>query len=1076
MQSIGFDAHRQRDWLRYLAIILSLVIAASACGNAGQDGAAADSAGGQSELPLAAQEAEQETINVASSGCINPPSGLVAWWTFDIEDDDHDDLVDGYKLTSSTAVVGAEPGVVGNGAEVGSTHLRGSGRIGWFDGSEDFTIDAWIKPVGEDMAIFDTRGDDDAGALFRLNEGRLLLQLNTGSKFLNLQSTESVPPGEWSLVSVSVDRDGETFFTIDDRSVGTHPSVLPEVDVNPGQVTVGYDVFKETGFAGGMIDELEVFDRALAADEVFELYRAGDKGKCHPSCVSPPEGLVAWWTFDTAAPYPEELSRTLPLQAEITGNGVTAVAGMVNGAVDLNRGFLTVDRGLGLGTGDFTIDAWIRPRDGDMAIFDTRSSSADSRGVLFNLYQGRLLLQINDGTGSVVNRRSSAQVQPDEWSLVSASVDRDGETRFTINGKFAGSSPTAKPGVDVTTGRVVIGRDVYDGDNEAGQIDELEVFDRALADSELSSIFDARGSGKCRPTCTSPPDGLVAWWTFDESGDQQVDLVDGYEVAARSGSIGQVAGMVDDAADFGPAYLAGEGAIEGLDGLGDFTIDAWIKPVGDAMAIFDTRESSSSDEGVLLRLLTQQLLFQMNDGSKVLNTKSTSDVPIGEWSLISVSVDRDGDTSFTINGVNAGSSASVLPAADVNPGQVTIGHDIYFTSGFDGGQIDELEVFNRALPDEEIFSLYRWGDGGKCRDVNQPPRCTTNPPPGSVIDVGDVVTATVDGLPAGAVVDFNFSEANYAGLSSTEKAHQYTTPGNHRIGLTWSWNGQTGTLGCGGVEVVAAELACVFEPLSPLEVGQLFSVQLSGAAAAQWDLGDSNLVYGAQATHAYTAPGTFTIAVTTEDGRSHTCDVTVIGDDMPQVRCVISPTAATIGDQLALTLTESPSTGLTYEVDFGDGTVSTASSGQLTHTYTSAGAFTVSYRARLNGQWTEWINCSQVNVAQAATPVEFELGCVGEGWQALGRDVSTPPDGETDFTIEAGDAAGFVAQTTPANGAAQVTWSFTEIQGTGATHPDVVGQAVSVTLPLGWWQVEAMATVGGDTRTTVCPGTYIVNG
>jgi hypothetical protein len=45
----------------------------------------------------------------------------------------------------------------------------------------------------------------------------------------------------------------------------------------------------------GLIDEVEIFNRALAGSELFELYRAGTFGKCKPVCTPPPTNMVSWF-------------------------------------------------------------------------------------------------------------------------------------------------------------------------------------------------------------------------------------------------------------------------------------------------------------------------------------------------------------------------------------------------------------------------------------------------------------------------------------------------------------------------------------------------------------------------------------------------------------------------------------------------------------------------------------------------------------------------------------------------------------------------------------------------------------
>src|SRR5207245_11780212 len=45
----------------------------------------------------------------------------------------------------------------------------------------------------------------------------------------------------------------------------------------------------------GLIDEAEVFNRALTSDEIATIFSAGSSGKCKPVCTAPPTGMVSWW-------------------------------------------------------------------------------------------------------------------------------------------------------------------------------------------------------------------------------------------------------------------------------------------------------------------------------------------------------------------------------------------------------------------------------------------------------------------------------------------------------------------------------------------------------------------------------------------------------------------------------------------------------------------------------------------------------------------------------------------------------------------------------------------------------------
>jgi PKD repeat protein len=134
------------------------------------------------------------------------------------------------------------------------------------------------------------------------------------------------------------------------------------------------------------------------------------------------------------------------------------------------------------------------------------------------------------------------------------------------------------------------------------------------------------------------------------------------------------------------------------------------------------------------------------------------------------------------------------------------------------------------------------------------------------------------------------------------------------------------------------------------DIGQIITFdgsQSSGAIGQMltyaWSFGDGSTGTGATPTHAYTAAGTFTVALTVTDrnGGSNTASTTAVA--------FVNPTANPGGPYIAdigqiITFDGSQSAGaagqtLTYAWSFGDG--STGTGATATHTYTAAGTFTV---------------------------------------------------------------------------------------------------------------------------------------
>jgi concanavalin A-like lectin/glucanase superfamily protein len=248
------------------------------------------------------------------------------------------------------------------------------------------------------------------------------------------------------------------------------------------------------------------------------------------TCVQPPSGITGWWPGDSSG-------------ADISGadneavpqNGTGFGAGMVDQAFSLDGmdDFLSVGNpdNLKFGSSDFTADAWVRfnaitgpgglgvPA-GDMAIVDKmlstdihnkdgwRLSKQDDNRFWFCFGLGNGNGCTPDGPTTV---QSATIVMPNVWYHV-AGVRASDTISLYVNGvleaqKTFGAVPVNNDLVELLFGMHVIGRvptsptSFLNGVATSflnGQVDEIEIYHRALAASEIAAIFNAGSAGKCK--------------------------------------------------------------------------------------------------------------------------------------------------------------------------------------------------------------------------------------------------------------------------------------------------------------------------------------------------------------------------------------------------------------------------------------------------------------------------------------------------------------------------------------------------------------------------------------------------
>lgn len=289
-----------------------------------------------------------------------------------------------------------------------------------------------------------------------------------------------------------------------DKTVAAQPDrhpVDPNLQLEPQAVTVKKD---------------EAWGRIRNAQA--EAYKAAPSAnKTADGCVEPAAGQLAWFPLDEG-----DSGVSLDLIAGIQGqrkNGPRPGAGMVRGALQFDGGddFVEVagtDAGdFNIGTGDLSFEAWVRlgpkeNRSGVRVLVEKRQPSP-LRGYSFFLYNGRPGIQVADASG-YSNYIASVEVPADgKWHLVSVSARRSRLSppggQFYLDGAPAGQpfDPSNRPGDLTNSAPLRLGSTTLGPRPESvfhGGLDEVGVFNRALAPEEVKRLYAAGAMGRCQYT------------------------------------------------------------------------------------------------------------------------------------------------------------------------------------------------------------------------------------------------------------------------------------------------------------------------------------------------------------------------------------------------------------------------------------------------------------------------------------------------------------------------------------------------------------------------------------------------
>jgi hypothetical protein len=225
-------------------------------------------------------------VPAMAQDCVEPPEGLVSWWPGDGNADDISDNNPGTPFGG----ISFAPGKVGDAFRFDGIddHVKISAATNLDVGTGDgFTIDAWIEPSDDSLnrpfVEWSNGVDEGAVHFWKYSSGRHLYAniVDTLGRGHTIEASEVLLSSVFQHVAITYDRSTglarlyRNGVVVAERNLGTF---TPQTS---------YDLYLGwrpccgtlTRYAG-LMDEIEIFDRALEASEIRAIYDAGSAGKC----------------------------------------------------------------------------------------------------------------------------------------------------------------------------------------------------------------------------------------------------------------------------------------------------------------------------------------------------------------------------------------------------------------------------------------------------------------------------------------------------------------------------------------------------------------------------------------------------------------------------------------------------------------------------------------------------------------------------------------------------------------------------------------------------------------------------
>jgi hypothetical protein len=441
----------------------------------------------------------------------------------------------------------------------------------------------------------------------------------------------------------------------------------------------------------GAIDEVRLYNRALSAAEIAQLFNPGGGGGG--------QTLIGYWPFD-------EGSGTTT--ADTSGSGYNGVlsgtawtVGKINAALSFNGSAGVVTPAIALGN-TFSISTWVNPAAVSQTPYGRIAETRYDSGFFLGLSSSgnRFKFIVNTGvTGSCGAAFGCAEggTVSAGWHLVTGTYD--GTTgRLYVDGALVASDTFTAPAN--TNLPLYIGRYFGGGYGWNGAIDEVRLYNKALSAAEIGQLFNSGGGGGT-PT-------LAGHWPFDEgSGTAAADTSGNGHNGVVSGAT-WTTGKVNSALNFnGASSIVTTSTIA----LGNtFTISAWVNPAILAQSSFARIAETRYDNGFYLGMNVSGTAYKfiVSAGSGATGSCGAfygcaegGTVTAG-WHLVTATFDGT-QARLYVDAILVATETFTAPGTTNIPlyiGRYSLGSYAW------NGAIDEVRLYTVALSATEITALF----------------------------------------------------------------------------------------------------------------------------------------------------------------------------------------------------------------------------------------------------------------------------------------------------------------------------------------------------------------------------------
>jgi hypothetical protein len=683
------------------------------------------------------------TIN-APTDYLTLNADLIGWWTFD-----------GDALTSATAtdmsgngnngtLVGSPTPVIGKVGQAlkfnnQGINLTDTGLIA----TSSFTVTAWIK-ASTDVSDYRTIIDKTISVNNRnywleldVTTGNLSLRTSFNGTASAFTTSSALNDNRWHHVTASYD--GSHIYMYVDGTLVLNTATTGSIDSASGMVaSIGYEKFNNSRWFSGSLDDVRIYNRALSATEVQQLYNATAGTHTNVSSAGSNDlsnGLVGWWTMDG-----KNISSTTVSDTSGNGNdgtltssqtttiGKVGQALVFDGTGGMSIGGSTVYANTGA---PFTLSTWYYLDSSSLSnypcIIALRTNTTGSFDILFSSnpsYQG-LSMGTGDGSWTTVKTDDDPLTLADKWHHMTIEYNGQGAStisNYTVYVDGVLHPVTAASGYGDNSQGTTLGWAPSGNNRFKGKIDDVRIYNRALSATEVQQLYNATAGTHTNVSSAGSNDlsnGLVGWWTMDGKNISSTTVSDTSGNGNNGTMVGSptpTIGKVGQALNFNGTnqYIQLNNSTVFENDSSGHSVSFWIYLNSFSKdkypTIFNIKNNSGGYNAYYISNQGSYEGVSIYNGSASLRAAGISSAFPGKWNHVAIVFDGVSHTSTSswtvyLNGV----PKSITTGGAWASHTLNVIGDDSGSGDYVDGKLDDVRIYNRALSATEVQQLYNMG-------------------------------------------------------------------------------------------------------------------------------------------------------------------------------------------------------------------------------------------------------------------------------------------------------------------------------------------------------------------------------